>query len=215
MHKILENILTESDIKYLKQVFDDENHYHTKGMEKASLPLHKIEFHDFVTDLLENKISFNNYEIVGDNFYRHSNSYFPHCDAIELNAWMNIVIPIELTEIYGQQKFIVFDQCWSGQNATWMGKFKLPGDFSSNKKREDRPCDSEHFCNGTKQELPENLWENLDQTYFDKDYFHGMSGTAYDWVPGHIIVFDSYHIHATGKMQCKSKLGLSIRTAHK
>jgi hypothetical protein len=38
-----------------------------------------------------------------------------------------------------------------------------------------------------------------------------MSGTSYDWIPGDIIIFDTQHIHATGNMKSKEKLGLSIR----
>ena len=151
------------------------------------------------------------YTVIGDNYYRHSKSYFPHCDAINEQAWLNIVIPLEQYEVFGQQKFVVFDQKWLGRNITWTGKIEIPGDFASNKKTNQRPVDSEFFSNGTGTELPQELWEQFNKDYFDKDYFYSMNGTAYDWTPGDIVVFESQHIHATGIMQSAKKLGLSIR----
>lgn len=215
MHKILKDKVNASELEYLLKVFAEEPHYFTHSMEKASLPLYNNTFLNFINDIIKNKLDIDRpYNIVGDNFYRHQKSYFPHCDAIEDSAWLNIVIPLELKVPHGQQKFIVFDQTWTGKNATWMGNFKFPGDFASNKKMSERPCDSEFFKNSSGIELPDDLWENLDQTYFDRDYFYSMSGTAYDWSPGNIIVFDSQHIHATGRMQCQSKIGLSVRITH-
>jgi hypothetical protein len=215
MHKIITSVLPAEEINYLLELFDREPHFTTRSMEKAFLPLSDSVFVDFVTDIIKNKIGIvQPYKIVGDNFYKHSHSYFPHCDAIEDSAWLNIVVPLKLENSKQQQKFIVFDQTWSGKNATWMGSYNFNGDFASNKKILDRPCDGIYFNNSTGQQIPWELWQYVDQTYFTRDYFFGMSGTAYDWSPGNIIVFDSRHIHATGSMQASVKTGLSIRIAH-
>jgi hypothetical protein len=215
MHKILKDTLSGLDLEYLLAVFEREQHYFTRSMEKAGLPMADNEFLAFINDIIKNKIGITDpYQIVGDNFYKHVNSYFPHCDAIEETAWLNIVIPLRLEQPRAQQKFIVFDQIWQGKNATWMGNYNFTGDFASNKKIVERPSDSSYFNQGTGNELPEEIWSNLEQKYFTRDYFFSMSGCAYDWTPGNIIIFDSQHIHATGAMQAVSKTGLSIRIAH-
>ncbi len=214
MHKILENCVDKNLQEYLIDVFNREIHYNTRSMEKASLPLSDNQFVDCISNIIENIVGANNYTIVGDNFYRHSISYFPHCDAIEDSAWMNIVIPLRLENTISQQKFIVFDQTWQGRNATWVGTLQLDGDFYSNKKISARPCDSELLEHKTNDELPLDIWQHIDNKYFNRDYFYSMSGAAYNWTPGNIIVFDSQHVHATGKMQCQFKTGLSIRIAH-
>ncbi len=216
MHKLVENIVTESELEYLKQIFASHNHILSHGMDKVLLPLDEPEFKEFVTNLIENKLGINEpYEIVGDNFYKHSHSYFPHCDAIEESAWLNIVLPIERFEPKQDQTFIVFDQQWRGKNITWLGNFEIEGDFYSNKKTNARPCDGEFFEGATNLELPMTIWQHIDQKHFTQDYFYSMSGTAINWQPGNAIIFDSKHIHSTGKMQSASKLGLSIRIAHK
>ena len=215
MHKVLANTISNDDLNYLEQVFDSYPHVVTNGMEKVLLPLGDDKFLSWTTEVIEQRVGIRDpYVIVGDNFYKHGHSYFPHCDAVENSAWLNIVIPIRQWQKFGQQKFIVFDQMWSGKNATWLGSYELKGDFDSNKKRSDRPCDGEYFFGGTKEDLPNSIWQHMEQKHFTRDYFYSMGGTAYDWSPGSIIVFDSQHIHATGRMQSVYKLGLSIRIAY-
>lgn len=216
MHKLLEKLVTESDLAYLENIFDRGDHIHSHGMDKVLLPLNDTEFFNLVTDIIQNRLGIkDHYEIVGDNFYKHGNSYFPHCDAVEDSAWLNIVIPIKRFNPVSVQKFIVFDQTWSGKNQTWLGSYQLSGDFHSNKKTNDRPCDSELLESPTGEPLPTDIWQHIEQKYFTSAYFHSLSGVAYNWEPGNVIVFDSRHIHATGRMQSQSKLGVSIRITHK
>jgi len=216
MHKLVRNAITDSEIEYLRGIFNTHPHVLTNGMDKVMLPLEESEFAALIKDIIERRLGVDQeYAIVGDNFYKHSSSYFPHCDAVEQTAWLNIVIPIERWGSRGEQKFIVFDQLWMGRNITWLGNFDFDGDFASNKKTKIRPCDGEYFQNGTDLPLADDIWQHMEQRHFNKDYFHSMSGVAYPWEPGNIIVFDSQHIHATGRMQSEAKLGVSIRIAHK
>lgn len=204
--------MSAEDLQYFIDYYNSHEHYVTKGMEKLSIPYDDSDFMTRVNDLIKNKLGVTaDYTIVGDNYYKHDRSYFPHCDATNERAWLNIVIPLMQYSVFGPQKFVVFDQLWLGANTTWMGKVSIPGDFASNKKTNQRPWDSQFLQHGTDCSLPEVLWQQFDSNNFDRDYFHGLDGVAYDWIPGDIIVFDSQHIHATGKMQSKSKLGLSVR----
>lgn len=212
MHYSLKQILTAEELKYFIDYYDSHEHYVTQTMEKLSIPYDDSDFMSRINDLIKNKLGVTgDYTIVGDNYYKHDRSYFPHCDATNEHAWLNIVIPLAQYNVFGLQKFVVFDQFWLGPNVTWMGKVDIPGDFASNKKTNQRPRDSEFLQNSTDQALPEILWQQFNSNHFDRDYFHGLDGFAYDWRPGDIIVFDSQHIHATGAMKSKSKLGLSIR----
>jgi len=213
MHYSLNKILSKKDLKYLINYYNSREHYVTRGMEKLLIPFADKDFISVIDNIIQNKIGIKDkYKIVGDNFYKHVHSYFPHCDAVNKRAWLNIVIPLERYVVFGRQKFIVFDQRWSGSTTTWMGKIQRTEEFESNKKTNQRPVDSEFFTDGTSKMIPKQLWQHLDNDeLYDRDYFYSMSGKAYNWVPGNIIVFDSQHIHATGKMKSAQKLGLSIR----
>jgi hypothetical protein len=211
MHYSLKNILSKKELEYFVDYYERHERYVTHGMEKLDIPFDDIDFMSKVDDLIKNKLGIvGDYKIVGDNYYRHSKRYFPHCDATNELAWLNIVIPLMRYETFGEQKFIVFDQLWQGPNMTWMGKVNVTGDFNSNKKTNQKPVDSKFLEHSTNKELPDILWKEFDDN-FNRDYFHGLDGAAYDWTPGDIIVFDSQHIHATGNMKSKRKLGLSIR----
>jgi len=211
MHYSIKNILFKEELDYFINYFYSNERFVTNGMEKLLMPKDDLIFMSYIDNFIKTKLHIDNFKIVGDNFYKHSNSYYPHCDATDEKAWLNIVVPLERYTVSGQQNFIVFDQQWLGTPTTWMGKVQMQGDYVSNKKSNTRPCDSELFSLGTNKELPNNIWTEINEYKFDKDYFFSMSGELHEWEPGNIIVFDSKHIHATGKMKSGSKLGLSIR----
>jgi hypothetical protein len=212
MHYSLKNILSADDLNYLIDYYNSKEHFVTHGMEKLDMPFNDKEFIAVIDNILQNKIGIKEkYKIIGDNYYKHTHSYFPHCDAVNENAWLNIVVPLQQYQVFGDQKFIVFNQTWLGPTITWMGKIQLDGEFVNNKKTNQRPADGEFFRNGTDKELPDDIWQHLNEEYFDKEYLYSMNGVAYDWCPHDVIVFESQHIHATGKMQSTEKLGLSIR----
>lgn len=215
MHSSDFSAVDSSVISRLIMMFETGNHIVNNNMDKVLLPDTK-EFTDIAHDIIENKIGIKgNYKIVGDNFYKHHYSYFPHCDAVESTAWLNIVIPLARYNSKEEQKFVVFDQRWFGNNATWVGSYNMEGDFYSNKKIHDRPCDGLHIKGCTDNPLPNDLWNHLNENmYLTQNYLFGLTGHAYTWEPGRIIVFDSRHIHATGNMKSTSKLGLSIRIVH-
>ena len=214
---LLPNIVPEID--YLEKYFNSRPEYVvTNGMKKH--PVCHVEqeprFLELVHDIVQNRIGIKEpYELIGDNFYEHSFSYFPHCDALQSNSWLNILLPIKLYDQIEEQKFIVFDQKYNAGNATWMGSYELVGDFLSNKKINARICDTESVMHQTGIDINDDLYNNIENKYLSKDYLFGMSGDSFSWTPGDVIVFNSKFIHTTGKMRCNKKLGLSIRIGYK
>lgn len=214
----LQNVVNRDELEYLENYFNTRDDYDiTNGMKKYPINYvsHDQKFLDLVKDIIENKVGITGpYELLGDNFYQHTSSYYPHCDARQKNSWLNIVVPIKLFGLRQTQKFIVFDQQYLLGNSTWMGIKSVPNDFKSNTSIKVRMCDSEGVINTTNQDINDELYKDIAPLHFPKEQLFGMSGKSFDWIPGNIIVFDSKYIHATGKMNCQQKLGLSIRIGH-
>jgi hypothetical protein len=183
-------------------------------MDKVLLPLDNELFSTLAHRIIKDRLGITNYEICGDNFYLHSMSYFAHSDAVENTAWKNIVIPLRIDRAYGVQKFIVFDQTYTRGNATWTGNCNMQGDFYSNKKIAEPFSASLGVVGLSGQPISEELYSDMDQKYYTRDYCQGLTGHAYPVTVNSAIVFDSQHIHCTGRMQCAAKLGLSIRIKH-
>ena len=207
------------EIDYLEKYFYSRDKFVvTNGMKKypvCNAP-HDTEFLGLLHDIIQNRLGIKEpYELIGDNFYEHSFSYFPHCDALQSNSWLNILIPIKLFDKTSEQKFIVFDQKYNAGNATWMGSYELVGDFLSNKKINGRICDTEHVSELTGTDIDDKLYNDVNKKYLTKEYLFGMSGDSFSWTPGSVIVFNSKFIHTTGQMNCSKKLGLSVRIGYK
>lgn len=213
---LLQNIVPEID--YLEKYFNSRSEYVvTNGMKKY--PIRNMpqdpEFLELLHDIIQNRVGIKEpYELIGDNFYEHSFSYFPHCDALQTNSWLNILLPIKLYDQIEEQKFIVFDQKYIAGVATWMGSFNLEGNFLSNKKMLTRICDTPGVINQSGKDI-DDIFDDIDSKYLSRDYLFSMSGDSFSWTPGNIIVFDSKFIHTTGKMNCNKKLGLSLRIGYK
>lgn len=207
------------ETEYLEKYFySRQEHIVTNGMKKypvCNVP-QDPEFLELIHNIIVDRVGIKEpYELIGDNFYEHSFSYFPHCDALQANSWLNILIPIKLYDKTAEQKFIVFDQKYNAGNATWMGSYELAGDFVSNKKMNARICDTDHVINLTHKDIDDTLYTDISKKYLSKEYLFGMSGDSFLWEPGSVLVFDSKLIHTTGQMNCSKKLGLSIRIGYK
>jgi hypothetical protein len=213
----LHNIISSDELLYLEKYFNNRtDHEVTQGMKKIPIigAEHDAEFLELVHDIIKNRVGIDKeYVLLGDNFYQHTTSYFPHTDSRQKNSWLNILVPIKLDRAIGQQKFIVFDQQFN-TNATWTGTCRMSGSFVSNKTMNQRICDTENVSNLTDVDISDELYSNISKINLPKEEMFGLSGHAFDWTPGDVIVFDSKYIHVTGAMQCSRKLGLSIRIGH-
>ena len=89
---------------------------------------------------------------------------------------------------------------------TWTFRENL--DFKYNKPLKGRPYDFD-IHDKTEEDIPDSIYKYLNHQ--PKKYWFGLSGSAYEFKVGSFIQFDSKKIHATSKLLCESKLGLTIR----
>ena len=138
------------------------------------------------------------------HFYKHSHPYYPHTD-FHTDEKENIVIPLEV--INGLNPYlIIFNQWFDGDGRTWTFRENL--DLKYNKPLKGRPYDFD-IHDKTEEDIPDSIYKYLNHQ--PKKYWFGLSGSAYEFKVGSFIQFDSKKIHATSKLLCESKLGLTIR----
>ena len=150
----------------------------------------------------------------GGNIYKHSNLYTTHIDSVEPMQMINALLPIHVTNPAVMQHFVVFDQ-WvdNGFGQTWYGEGRNTGetDFDINKKLAMSPWQDDRVYDKTDRDIDPEFYElYLDDTNHQPSYFRGLSGTAYEFVPGNLILFNSNNLHCTGKLSGPWKMGLHI-----
>ena len=148
---------------------------------------------------------------IGDNVYMHSHPYFPHVDTSAEYPCVNVVIPLYIHD-NKEQNFIVFDQyVTTNRPRTWLGSFLLKEEFKKNKSSTFMHTEDD-VVGLTNTPIDNDFYNKyLDIAHFTPELFFGMSGTATEYKPGNLIIFDSKYIHCTGKMQAEYKIGLTLR----
>jgi hypothetical protein len=207
--KNYENILSQEILDELLYFFHTNTHLHkdTMGMTKISQPWPYVE--PILGHILSKILPIE--KNLGDNFYKHNFPYFTHIDSNNNPNSYNLLIPLHI-ENNAEQKFIIFDQyCTDYAGATWIGDIWKPKqDFETNKKRE-FPYKDTTVVGCTDRPIDSNLYKDLEYAFRNEEMFFGLTGTAYDYKPGNILIFPSNRLHCTGKMTCKYKIGLSLR----
>jgi hypothetical protein len=207
--KNYENFLSQEVVDKLLYFFNTNTHLYkdTMGMTKITQPWKYVEpiLGNLLSKILPTEKN------LGDNFYKHSFPYFTHIDSHNNPHSYNVLIPLYI-ENNVEQKFVIFDQyCTDYSGATWLGDIWKPeGDFESNKKR-DFPYKDSSVIGCTNNSIDTDLYEILKYDYRNEEMFYGLSGTAYDYKPGNILIFPSNQLHCTGRMLCSYKIGLSLR----
>lgn len=189
----------------MQHYYESIGNYRTPVMNKAD-PGKALDWVDPIIRKHFPKID----KFLGGNFYRHEVPYHPHVD--HLPHWplaVNFVIPI-----YQQGPpvdFIVFDQRWHMKPITWsmvqkVNEFFRNG-FSTTQPEQGIPGSSE-IEGHTNTDIDIDFWKNhLDHPH---KYYFGLSGKAFPFVPTSIIMFETKHIHCTGRFK-GNKLGLTLR----
>ena len=149
-------------------------------------------------------------KFLGGNFYKHKTPYHPHVDhQLHWPLSVNFVIPIFVEG--PPVDFIVFDQRWHMSPITWsmvqkVNEFFRNG-FTITRPEQGIPGTSE-IEGHTNKHIDYQFWEkHLDHPH---EYYYGLSGKAFPYVPGSVMMFETKHIHCTGKFN-GLKLGLTLR----
>lgn len=179
-------------------------------MVRLTKPWEKGPAKELLSPILESYLNLNtNY---GDNYFCHMYPYMPHSDYDTNDTWQ-LVIPLKLWNQTSQQNFIVFDQAVKHKGII----FCDPGHVHKFKFNEMQ------VGGVTKEDVDLITYNEIDNEFYDthlrddnlsersKEIFWGMSGNAYPWTPGNIIIFDSRQLHCTANMKCDRKLGLALR----
>lgn len=204
----IDGAISPGILEQLKQIYDTSGPYRSSTMNKAdpdrALPV--------VEPILREHFPFMG-KFLGGNFYKHSLPYHPHVDH-EL-TWplaVNFVIPITIENT--DTDFIVFDQRWHMSPRTWslvqdINKFRQ-NDFTTTIPTSGIPGLSE-IEGSTKQPVDEQFWK--EHLHHARENYFGLSGKAFSFKPGSVIMFETKHIHCTGRFFNGTKLGLTIRYA--
>lgn len=194
-----EDCISNEIIEELKKIYYNAESYDTDIMKKISGDTPEVY------ELLSSVPYIDVDRIQVSNFYNHETPYLPHTD-FRNGVKENFVIPLE-TVNGTDPSLIIFDQWWPLPSNTWV--FHTNATFEFNKELKGRPCDYDIMDN-TGEDIDDHLYKTH-LSYFPKKYWKGLSGNAYKLQPGNLLEFDSKMIHATGKMDCDRKLGLTIR----
>lgn len=140
------------------------------------------------------------------NFYKHTDPYLPHTDykTFQDNS-INVVIPLEY--VGTKPYLVIFDQEWPLDSITWCMHHPVQY-FTTNIGV--KGCPHEYpVSNLTGKEIDNDLYKNYLSHYPSRTLF-GLSGNAYPFEPGSIILFDNKRIHCTSSFS-GIKTGISLR----
>lgn len=148
---------------------------------------------------------------LGGNFYRHRDPYYPHID--HQPQWplaVNFLIPIYFEG--PPVDLIVFDQRWHMSESTRSAIDVLTKSFREGDTKMEPTdgfppaCEIEGF---TGRPIDEEFWCNY--LHYGRRHYYGLSGKAFPFAPKSLIMFETKHIHCTGKFHNGNKLGLTLR----
>lgn len=210
-HTIIKNAIPLDVCDYVKDFFYSRTDLYAEKGRKGHIRIHNPW--EYVKDVMEPYILkyIKPLNDCGGNIYKHDHDYGPHTDSYRPDQLINCLIPIYLHEpTEEKQHIVIFDQYISnGVGRIWRCKpWKGETELEFNKKTELSPY---------QDELVHNKIEGIDMEFYKKylehagtwpDMYRGLTGTAYEAVPGNLILFNSNHIHTTGKLNCSWKIGL-------
>jgi hypothetical protein len=209
-YRVLENIIDLKQIDKILDFFHNNTVLHERKMymEKINRPW-SYEVVNLLKDSIKEYVDVD--ANIGDNIYKHSYPYYPHIDIDDSYPSVNFLIPLFVAD-NNPQHFVIFDQFVENtKSKTWLGNLELDGEFVKNAKDKFIHTDPD-VKNCTGVDIEDSFYKNyLEHPGRDKQLFFGCSGVALEYKPGNAIMFDSKHIHCTGKMIADYKIGLSLR----
>lgn len=211
-----EDVIPVETCKYIKDFFESREDLHVHNPNNPNVI--KIN-HPWkhLKDVLDETLSkyFKTVNGQGGNIFKHKNVYTTHVDSSEPQQMINCLIPIYVQDTAEKQHFVIFDQ-WvdNGFGQTWYGVRKgqkQTGDFDFNKKVFMTPFDDPRVYDKTDKDIDDDFYKKyLEYDNHEKENFKGLSGVAYEYKPGNLVLFNSNQLHTTGKLIGKFKMGLLI-----
>jgi len=212
-HTCFENSIPLEVCNYIKDFFDTNTDLHIKkpnnpNVIKINSPWTHLK--DVLDPILSKYFKTNKGQ--GGNIYKHSNLYTTHVDSEEPYQLINALLPIYLPDDSIEQHFIVFDQ-WvdNGFGQTWYGDRDVKYNFDRNKILQSTPYTDDRVYDKTNEEIDKDFYDKyLTDGKHKPEYFKGLTGTAYNFKPGNLILFNSNNLHCTGSLKGPWKIGLHI-----
>ena len=215
-HMVVEDAIPLDVCEYIKNFFDTHIALYVRkpnnpDVIKINSPW--THLNDVLDPIFSKYFVTNNGQ--GGNIYKHSNLYTTHVDSGEPWQLINCLLPIYLHEPAAPQHFVVFDQ-WvdNGFGQTWYGDRVdtiANYDFDFNKKTNLTPYQDPRVYDKTNYDIdPEFYSKYLAYPQHKPHHFKGLTGTAYEFKPGNMILFNSNNLHCTGKLTGAWKIGMHI-----
>jgi hypothetical protein len=202
---IISNKILESCIENYKSL----SNHKSIVMNKANPEFALSQLNELLSDILKNLFN-KDFVYSSGNYYKHTDPYLPHTDYKKYeNNILNVVIPL-----FNDNKdahLIIFDQLWNLDSVTWCMHHPVLY-FESNIGV--KGCPYEYPIDKLTYKDINNEFYLKYLNHYKKDHLFGLSGTAYPYTPGSIIIFDTRKIHCTSSIN-KEKIGITLRFREK
>ena len=196
-----ENVITPELIDTAINDYNSRNSYDTDTMNKTD-PGSSLEL---FTPIIEQVLGRSLVYATG-NYYKHTIPYLPHTDYKTYHDnTINVVIPLMYTG--DQASLIIFDQEWEQDSVTWCMQYPVMH-FGTNIGVKGYPHEYP-ITNKTGNEIDDTLY-NQYLSHYPKTGLSDLSGTAYLFEPGSMLIFNNKRIHCTSTMNGE-KLGIALR----
>jgi hypothetical protein len=195
------NVVTSELIDTAIDDYNGRNLYDTDTMNKTG-PGSSLElFTPIIEQVLGRSLVY-----ASGNFYKHSIPYLPHTDyKTYQDNTINVVIPLMYTG--DQASLIIFDQEWTQDSVTWCMQYPVMH-FVTNIGVKGYPHEYP-ITNKTGKEIDDTLY-NQYLSHYPKSGLSDLSGAAYLFEPGSMLIFNNKRLHCTSTMNGE-KLGISLR----
>jgi hypothetical protein len=213
-HTIIKNAIPLEVCSYIKDFFEKRMDLYDERQNQIRIHQPWLHLKHILEPYLTKYIKVLNDQ--GGNIYKHNYDYGPHVDSSESYQMINCLIPIYIHEPSDdKQRFVVFDQYVdNGFGRTWKCRpWKTEVDLTYNKKTELCPYQDNLVYDKIEGMDMEFYKKYLDHNHAWPDMYMGLTGTAYEAIPGNLILFNSNQIHTSGKINCAWKIGLFINFA--
>jgi len=194
------NVISKDILDYCIKDYYSRDSYSDPIMNKTSPGNSLPMLHAICEQVFGRKLVY-----ITGNFYKHTQPYLPHTDyKTYLGNSINVVIPLTYTD--SAPSLVIFDQTWEQDSVTWCMDHPVHYfEFNTGVKG----CPYEYpVKNLTGKYISQELYQYIN--HYKHESLFGLSGVAYSFEPGNIIVFDNRKIHCTSKFTGE-KLGLSLR----